>query len=116
MEIGRMNQKIDILGSVTEIDGIGNHRNTWKKLYSVWAQAYMRNSVTASSEETAAGVTKEIQQTVFKVRQSSDTRVLTTTAHRVRFLGLEYDITGIKPDFTKKDYLEIICEVRKAGA
>lgn len=116
MEIGKLNQRIDILGNVTDIDDIGNHKPVWKKLYSVWAEAYMRNSVTASSEVTTAGVTREIRQMVFRVRQSSDTRILTTTAHRVRFQGFEYDIQGIEPDFASKDYLKIICEVRKAGA
>ena len=85
MEIGKLNQRIDILGNVTDIDRIGNHKAGWKKLYSVWTNVKMRNSVTASTEETAAGVIKEVRQMVFKVRQSSDTKVITTTAHRIRF-------------------------------
>jgi head-tail adaptor len=115
-EIGRLNQRIEILGNVTDVDRIGNHKPTWKTLFSVWANVAMKNTVTSSTEESNTGVTKEIQQTIFKVRQSSKTKNLTTTTHRIRFLGDEYDIKGMNPDYTKKDYLRITCELRKAGA
>ena len=113
MEIGKLNQRIDILCHAAEIDEIGNHVNTWKSLFSVWANVTMRNALSASSEETVAGVTKEVQQILFRVRQSTETKAITTTKNRVRFQGIEYDIKGIEPDFVAKDYLRIICEVRK---
>ncbi len=113
MEIGKLNQRIDIFGHVKEVDSIGNHTNEKRTLFSVWSNVTMRNSITSSNEENVAGVTREVQQIIFRVRQSSQTKSITTTKHGVRFQGTDYDIKGIEPDFVAKDYLKIICEARK---
>ena len=112
MEIGKLNQRIDILENITEIDKIGNHKTTWKKIYSVWASVTKRNS----TETTEAGVTKEVQELNFSVRQNTSTMKICTPTHRIQFQGLIYDIKGIYPDFIAKDYLKITCDARKSGA
>ena len=61
MEIGKLNQRITILEHRTVTDEIGNHITKWEENFSLWA------SVTSKSvtETTDAGVTKEVQLSVF---------------------------------------------------
>lgn len=116
MEIGRLNQRITILENRTVVDEIGNHISKWDEAFSCWAEAFIPNTVTASSESTESGVTKETQTMQFLIRQNSYTINLSTTLHRILFRGIEYNITGIKPSFSSKDYMKIIAIVRKMGA
>lgn len=115
MEIGKMNQRITVLEHHTRVDNIGNHITQWEEIFSLWAYVSMRNSVNSSTEQTDAGVTKEVQILEFTIRQTPDTVNLSTTAHRIRFKGMLYNITGIAPNFVSQDYMKLICEVRKAG-
>lgn len=115
MEIGKMNQRITVLEHHTEIDDIGNHKAQWEEIFSLWAYVSMQNSVYSSTEKTEAGVTKEIQNLEFTIRQTPDTVNLSTTAHRIRFKGMLYNITGIASNFVSQDYMKLTCEVRKAG-
>jgi len=116
MEIGKMNQRISVLEHHTKVDNIGNHITQWEEVFSLWAYVSMRNSVSSSTEKTDAGVTKEVQSLEFTIRQTPDTVNLSTTAHRIRFKGMLYNITGIAPNFVSQDYMKLICEIRKAGA
>lgn len=116
MEIGRLNQRIIILENRTMVDEIGNHIAKWDEAFSCWAEVSIPNTTTASSESTEAGVTKETQTLQFLIRQNSHTINLSITLHRILFRGIEYNITGIKPSFSSKDYMKITAIVRKVGA
>lgn len=111
MEIGNLNQRITILEHSTRIDGIGNHKARWEELYSCWASVYVKNS----TETTEAGVTKEVQTLEFTVRQTPQTEYLSTTAHRIQFRDMIYNIQGITPNFKSLDYMKITAVVRRAG-
>lgn len=115
MEISTLNQRITILEHSTKVDGIGNHKARWDEAFSCWAAVSMRNSVNSSTEQTDAGVTKEIQTLEFTIRQTPQTANLSTTAHRLMFRGILYNIIGIKPSYSTQDYMKLICETRKAG-
>lgn len=115
MEIGRLNQRITILENRTMVDEIGNHIAKWDEAFSCWAEVSITNTTTASSEITEAGVTKETQTLQFLIRQNSHTISLSTVTNRVLFRGIEYNITGIKPSFSTKDYIKITANVRKIG-
>lgn len=116
MEIGQLNQRILILEQSTKTDAIGNHKAVWAEAFPLWAAAAIRSSMNAATEQTAAGIVREVQQVIFTVRQDSRTAALTSTKHRVKFRDEEYDITGIQPDYKHNAYLQIICEVRKGSA
>ncbi|MCM1226018.1 MAG: phage head closure protein [Clostridium sp.] len=111
MEIGKLNQRITILEHTTKIDNIGNHKAQWEELFSCWAFVSVKNSVENSDNGTA----KEIQTLQFMIRQNSMTMSISTTANRISFRGVLYDIIGISPDFERRDYLKITAKARKTG-
>jgi SPP1 family predicted phage head-tail adaptor len=111
LEIGKLNQRITILENRTVIDEIGNHIAKWEETYSCWACV----SVKTSTESDNAGVSKEVQTVQFIIRQNFQTVRLSTTINRILFRNLEYDITGIVPDFVRNDYIKITATTRKAG-
>ncbi|MCM1530600.1 MAG: phage head closure protein [Alistipes sp.] len=111
MEIGKLNQRITILEHSTKIDNISNHKAQWDELFSCWAAVSVKNSV----ENSDNGTTKEIQTLQFMIRQNSMTMGISTTANRISFRGVMYDIVGISPNFECRDYLKITAKARKAG-
>lgn len=111
MEIGKLNQRITILEHSTKIDNIGNHKAQWDELFSCWASVSVKNSV----ENSDNGTTKEVQTLQFMIRQNTMTMGISTTANRISFRGVIYDITGISPNFEYCDYLKITAAARKAG-
>ena len=106
MEIGNLNQRITILEH-----NIGNHKAQWEELFSCWAAV----NVKSSSESTEAGVTKEVSSLEFTVRQTPDTMRINSTAHKILFRGLTYDINSVIPNFKSLDYMKIVAGTRKAG-
>lgn len=112
MEIGKLNQRITILEYSTKIDNIGNHKAQWDELFSCWAAVSVKNS----AENSDNGTTKELQTLQFMIRQNSMTMRISTTANRISFRGVIYDIVGISPNFEYRDYLKITAKARKAGA
>jgi SPP1 family predicted phage head-tail adaptor len=111
VEIGKLNQRITILENRTIVDEIGNHTAKWEEIFSCWACG----SVQSSTESNDNGTSKEIQTMQFFIRQNSQTVRLSTTINRILFRNLEYDITGIVPDFVHNDYIKITAVARKAG-
>lgn len=112
MEIGKLNQRITILEQSTRVDNIGNHKVQWDEAFSCWAAVSVKNSV----ENSDNGTTKEMQTLQFMIRQNTMTMGISTTANRISFRGVIYDITGISPNFEYCDYLKITATARKAGA
>ena len=112
MEIGNLNQRITILEQSTRVDNIGNHKAQWDEFFSCWASVSVKNS----AENSDNGTTKEVQTLQFTIRQNSMTMGISTTANRISFRGVIYDIIGISPNFEYRDYLKITATARKAGA
>ena len=84
--------------------------NQWEEAFSCWARATLKSSV----ENTDAGVTKEVQTLDFYIRQQRQW-MPSTSANRILFQGMVYDITSVTPDFIRKDYLKLTATARKAG-
>ena len=101
MEIGKLNQRITILEPTTRIDSKGNHKAQWDEIFSCWACV------------SDNGTTKEVQTMQFIIRQNSDTLKISTNANCISFQGLIYNITGVFPDFVRRDYLKITAVARK---
>ncbi len=106
MEFSKLNQRIMLLENRTVIDDIGNHTSKWDEVFSLWAYV----TVPKSDEQTNAGVTSEKQTLVFRVRENSYSRQISTTGFRIAFRGDVYNIVSIIPDFVKRDYLKITAE------
>ena len=112
MEIGNLNQRIAILENTVKVDEIGNHKARWEEIFSCWAAVAVKNS----AENSDTGVTKEVQTLEFTVRQSSQTVNISTSANRILFRNVIYNIKSVIPNFRYRDYIKIIAEARKAGA
>ncbi len=111
MEIGQLNQRITILENSVKVDGIGNHKARWEELFSCWASVSVKNS----TENADNGVTKEVVSVEFVVRQTPDTLRISTSANKLQFRGLTYNINGIIPNFKSMDYMKIVAGTRRVG-
>lgn len=111
MEIGKLNQRITFLEPTTRIDSKGNHKAQWDEIFSCWACV----SVKTSTENSDNGTTKEVQTMQFIIRQNSETLKISTNANCISFQGVIYNITGVFPDFVRRDYIKITAVARKAG-
>ena len=116
MEIGKLNQRIAVLENHCKKDAIGNHKAHWEEVFSLWASVTVGNTQGSASEETNTGVTREIQRIEVTIRQTPQTKRMSSTVYRIRFDGIDYDIKGIVPNYTSQDYMKLICESRKEGA
>ena len=67
-------------------------------------------------EETNTGVTREIQRIEVIIRQTPQTKRMASTAYKIRFDGIDYDIKGMVPNYQTQDYMKLICESRRAGS
>lgn len=110
MEIGTLNQRITLLEQRVKVDAIGNHCNQWEEAFSCWARVTLKSSV----ENADTGVTKEVQTLDFYIRQQRQW-MPSTSANRILFQGVVYDITSVTLDFIRKDYLKLTATARKAG-
>ena len=74
------------------------------------------NTVGGATEKTNTGVTREIQKIELIIRQTPQTKRMASTAYKIRFDGIDYDIKGIVPNYQTQDYMKLICESRRAGS
>ena len=116
MEIGKLNQRIAVLENHCKKDAIGNHKAQWEEVFSLWASVTVSTTADGATEETNTGVTREIQKLEAVIRQSPQTKRMSSTVYRIQFDGIQYDIKGIIPNYTTQDYMKLLCESRRAGA
>ena len=116
MEIGKLNQRIAVLENHVKKDAIGNHKARWEEVFSLWASVTVGNTQGSASEETNTGVTREIQRIEVTIRQTPQTKRMASTAYKIRFDGIDYDIKGIVPNYQTQNYMKLICESRRAGS
>lgn len=90
--------------------GIWVLNDAWEEAFSCWARVTLKSSV----ENADTGVTKEVQTLDFYIRQQRQW-MPSTSANRILFQGVVYDITSVTPDFIRKDYLKLTATARKAG-
>ena len=114
MEIGKLNQRIAVLENHVKKDAIGNHKAQWEEVFSLWASVTVSNN--GASEETDTGLTRAIHKIEVIIRQTPQTKKMASTAYRLRFDGIDYDIKGIVPNYQTQDYMKLICESRRAGS
>ena len=116
MEIGKLNQRIAVFENHVKKDAIGNHKAQWEETFSLWASVTIGNTQGSATEEANTGVTREIQRIEVIIRQTPQTKRMSSIVYKIRFDGIEYDITGIVPNYAAQDYMKLICESRRAGA
>ena len=116
MEIGKLNQRIAVFENHVKKDAIGNHKAQWEETFSLWASVTIGNTQGSATEEANTGVTREIQRIEVIIRQTPQTKRMSSTVYKIRFDGIQYDIIGIVPNYAMQDYMKLICESRRAGA
>ena len=112
MEVSLLNVKITFQKNAVEVDGIGNHKNTWADYYSCHATA-SGEAGRQTSEADVAGMVADESDVSFTVRYCRKASVIDSTGYRVVFDGGVYDILAIDHMNYKKKCLKFKC--RKVG-
>ena len=112
MEVSLLNVKITFQKNAVEVDGIGNHKNTWTDYYSCHATV-SGEAGTQTSEADVAGMVADESDISFTVRYCKKASVIDSTGYRVVFDGGIYDILAIDHMNYKKKCLKFKC--RKVG-
>ena len=94
MEVSLLNVHITFQKNAVEVDGIGNHRNTWTDYYSCHATAG-GEAGKQTSEMDVAGTVADVSDISFTVRYCRKASVIDSTGYRVVFGGGIYDILAI---------------------
>ena len=95
-----------------EVDGIGNHKNTWADYYP--CHATVRGEAgRQTGEADVAGMVADESDISFTVRYCKKASVIDSTGYRVVFDGGIYDILAIDHMNYKKKCLKFKC--RKVG-
>lgn len=115
MEFAKLNHRITLMRHCTHKDEIGNHITKWCEDMKMWASVDV-SDLTSFSEETKAGVTKEVRMLKFTVRQCEKLLHINSTTHRICFHKQLCNIISVKPDYKDSRYMLISCEIREAGA
>lgn len=111
MEVSLLNVKITFQKNAVEVDGIGNHKNTWEDYYSCHATV-SGEAGRQTSESEVAGIVADESDVSFTVRYCKKASVIDSTGYRVAFDGGVYDILAIDHMNYKKKCLKFKC--RKA--
>lgn len=111
MEVSLLNVRIAFQKNTVEVDGIGNHKNTWADYYSCHATV-SGEAGKQTSESYAAGTVADGPDVSFTVRWCRKASAVDSTGYRVVFDGGIYDILAIDHMNYKKKCLKFKC--RKA--
>lgn len=111
MEVSLLNVKITFQKNAVEVDGAGNHKNTWADHYSCHATV-SGEAGKQTSESDVAGTVVDESDISFTVRYCKKASVIDSTGYRVVFGGELYDILAIDHMNYKKKCLKFKC--RKA--
>jgi SPP1 family predicted phage head-tail adaptor len=110
MDVALLNVKITIQENKTEVDAIGNHKNTWSDYFSCYATV----SGEGGYEKAVAGLIVDDSDISFTVRFCKSLANLDITKHRVLFEGNIYNLVNIDHMNYKKKCLKLKCQkVRK---
>ena len=108
MEVSLLNVKITFQKNAVEVDGIGNHKNTWADYYSCHATV-SGEAGRQTSESEVAGTVADGSDVSFTVRYCKKASVMDSTEYRVVFDGGIYDIVAIDHMNYKKKCLKFKC-------
>lgn len=111
MEVSLLNVKITFQKNAVEVDGTGNHKNTWADYYSCHATVSCEAG-RQTSESDVAGIVADESDVSFTVRWCRKASVMDSTGYRVVFGGELYNILVIDHMNYKKKCLKFKC--RKA--
>lgn len=111
MEVSLLNVKVTFQKNAVEVDGIGNHKNTWADYYSCNAAA-SGEAGKQTSETDVAGTVADESDVSFTVRYCKKASVIDSTGYRVMFGGELYDILATDHMNYKKKCIKFKC--RKA--
>ena len=108
MEASLLNVKIVFQKNAVEVDGIGNHKNTWTDYYPCHATV-SGEAGRQTSETDVAGIVADESDVSFTVRYCRKASVIDSTGYRVVFDGGIYDILAIDHMNYKKKCLKFKC-------
>ena len=108
MNVGLLNERIQIQRNVTVVDEIGNHSNDWVEYYNcactVGGESYR------IAEAEAAAQTVDHSDISFTVRSCRLTDAVETDKFRIIFKDKEYNIVSIDHLNYKKKCIKFRCK------
>ncbi len=108
MEVSLLNVKISFQKNTVDVDGNGNHKNTWVDYYYCHATV-SGEAARQTSESEVAGTMVDGSDISFTVRWCRKASVIDSTGYRVVFGGELYDILAIDHMNYKKKCLKFKC-------
>ena len=110
MDIGLLNEHIDIQKNMILIDAIGNHTNSWIDYYSCHATVSgALGEGQNGAQDSQAGQTVDISTMNFTVRYCVKVAAVNITDYRILFRGDIYDILSIDYMNFKKKAIKFRC-------
>lgn len=103
MQDRALNCRVVIESEATGQDSLGQPNGTWSTFATVWANIRYGSG----SEAIRAGAVTTSAQVSIRIRYRTDI----TSAMRVTYAGVTYQILAVLPDMTKRDFTDLVCEV-----
>lgn len=103
MQAGRLRNRVTLQRQTSGQDEIGQPITTWSDVDSIWADIRHVSGI----ETVKSGAIASIVKVSVRIRYRSD------VDSGMRILGgaTAYNISAILPDTSKKQYLDLVCEV-----
>lgn len=112
MNIGKLNQRIEIQGYSGTVDSSGYEVVSWTKVIECWAQV----SNMSGKEYYRAGQENSSISTKFLIRYNKLIMNYDAEKLQILFLGKKYNVRYVNNVDMKNEYLEIIAEVINNGS
>jgi SPP1 family predicted phage head-tail adaptor len=103
MNIGSLNRRVSIVQPGAQTDQIGQPAPVWTELAPAWASVRYLSGVESLKADAVTATAKAS----VRIRYRDDV----TTAMRVVFGALVFNITAVLPDERAREYVDLVCEV-----
>jgi len=103
MRAGTLNNKVTIQQQASTQDDWGQPLNTWTDIATVWADIRHQSGIETIKADSPVSVVKASIRIRYRTGVDAGMRVLHGTT--------AYNINAVLPDVSKKQYLDLVCEV-----
>jgi len=108
VDIGDLNQRIQIQTRDAGLDAAGQQAQTWATTYTVWAWIKGASGMASARQyEPQDGVAVALNTYSFRIRHLS----AVTAGMRIVFNSVNYDIKQVRHDLAGKEWTDLVAEV-----
>ena len=103
MRAGTLNSRVKIQQQSTDQDGAGQPLTTWSDVATVWADIRHVSGLQVVKADAQSSTVKASVRIRFRDDVTAGMRLLHETTI--------YSIAGVLPDLTKREYVDLVCQV-----